>query len=216
MGSLTKFRKSGVIICMLMLISSLSLGQTWNEFFKQRKTQLKYSLAQIAALKAYAEVAKKGYNIVSSGLNTVRDITNGEFKLHTVFIDALKTVSPIIRRDARIAETIALQLEIKKAFNQAGNSSLLSDSNEDYIDEVRKKIFDECNKDLDELLLVITSGNLEISDDERLKRIDQIYQSTKGKAQFTQYFASQVSLLNRQKETEQNSNAKTTQYYEKE
>jgi len=198
-----------------MLVSNLSFGQTWNEFVKQKKTQLKYSFEQIVALKAYAEVARKGYSIVSTGLNTVRDITSGEFKLHSVFIDALKKVSPVIRTDARIAETIALQLEIKKAFNQTDKGQL-DESGGNYFDEVREKIMDECGKDLDELLLVITSESLEMSDDERLKRINKIYLSTKDKAQFSQYFASQISLLNRQTEIEESSNAKMKKYYETE
>jgi hypothetical protein len=215
MESLIKIKKGFVIILGLMLVSNLSFGQTWEEFFKQRNTQLKYSIQQIAALKAYAIVAKKGYDIVSSGLNTVRDITNGEFKLHTVFIDALKTVSPIIRKDVRIAETIALHLEIKTAFTQTKVDGRLSSSNQEYIAEVRAKVFDECNKDLDELLQVITSGSLEMSDDERLKRLDIIYQSAKDKAQFVESFTTQVSLLNRQRELEESSNAKMREYYEK-
>jgi len=216
MESLTKIKNCFVLTLLLLLVSSLSFGQTWNEFFKQRKTQLKYSVQQIAALNAYIIVAKKGYDIVSSGLNTVKDITNGEFKLHTVFINALKTVSPTIRNDARIAETIALQLEIKKSFKQVKAGTMLSASNRDYISDVREKVLDECNKDLDELLQVITSGSLEMSDDERLKRVDKIYQSTKVKAQFTQIFATQISLLNRQKEIEQSSNDKMEGYYETE
>jgi len=215
MESLTKFRKGFLCFWVLMLTSGVSFGQTWEEIFKQRKTQLKYSLEQIVALKAYAEVAKKGYGIVSSGLNTVKDITKGEFNLHSVFINGLKTINSIIRKDARIGETIALQLEIKKAFSKDSQGTY-SASNQSYIAEVKEWIFKECNADLNELLTVITSGKLEMSDDERLKRIDKIYRSTKDKAEFTQYFQSQVGLLNRQREIEQSSNTQTIKYYEKE
>jgi len=214
MESLTK--RPVALVLVLMLISNFCLGQTWDELFKQRKTQLRYSLQQIAALKVYAGYLKKGYEIVGSGLKTVKDITNGEFNLHSTFINALKTVNPVIRKDSRIAETIALQIETKKAFNYSYADRLLSSSNQTYIADVKEKVLEECQADLDELILIITSGKIEMSDNERLNRLEKVYQSTKQKSQFTQQFSARVNLLIRQRENEQQSVNLWRMYYEKE
>ncbi len=189
-------------------------AQTFAEFFAQKKTQKKYLLEQLAALKVYAGYVKKGYDIAGKGLNTIRDITGGEFSLHNAFISSLKAVSPAIRNNAKVAETIALQLAIVKAFGGIKGNELLSASNQQYIGEVREKVMEECTKDLEELLLVITSGKIEMGDDERIKRLDKVYASMLDKSTFTQKFINDVALLIRQRETELQAIDQLRRYYE--
>jgi hypothetical protein len=73
---------------------------------------------------------------------------------------------------------------------------------------------EECGKDLEELLLVITSGKIEMTDDQRIERLDKVYQAMKDKSAFTQSFTSEVYLLIRQKENEQESVNQLRRYYE--
>jgi hypothetical protein len=214
MGSLIKCRL--VLLLCLLLKGAYSFGQTAEEFFQQKDTQRKYLIEQIAALKIYAGYLEKGYKIAGTGLKTVKDIKNGEFNLHSSFMNSLKTVSPAIRNDVRVAEFLAIQIEIRKAFDNPYLSQLLSPSHQLYIASVREKVLDECNADLDELMLIVTSGKIEMKDDERLKRLEKVYASVKEKAQFAQSFKVQVSLLMRQKENEQKSVTQLMKYYEKE
>lgn len=189
----------------LFLVPASGQCQTWNEVFKQKETQKKYLLEQIVALKVYAGYLKKGYDLTSSGLQTVKGITRGEFSLHNAFISSLKTVSPFIRNNAKVAEIITLQIEIGKAFGRIKNNSLLSLSNQLYIEDVKDKVMDECIKDMEELLLVITSGKVKMTDDERIKRLDKVYAAMKDKSAFTQSFCNEAGLLIRQKENKQRS-----------
>ena len=103
--------------CMLVVLTIPLHAQTFSEWFSQKKTQKKYLLEQIAALQMYIGYAKKGYEIAGSGLSTIRNITNGEFKLHDLFITGLKKVSPVVRNDIRVAEIILLEIEIIKSFS---------------------------------------------------------------------------------------------------
>jgi hypothetical protein len=64
---------------------------------------------------------------------------------------------------------------------------------------------EECLNDMEELLLVIISGKVEMKDDERIKRLDKIYINMKDKSAFTQSFMTDMSLLIQQKENEQKS-----------
>lgn len=187
----------------VVLASMQGYGQTFGEFFIQKKTQKKYLLQQIAALEVYAGYLKKGYDLASSGLETVRGFTRGEFDLHHTFISSLKQVRPVIRDNSKVAEIIVMQLEITGAFRGLADHQLLSQSDQQYISAVKDQVIDECRADMDELLLVITSGRVEMGDDERLKRLDKVYLSMQEKSAFTQKYQASVRSLIRQKESEE-------------
>lgn len=193
--------------CVLWLMLSVMAipvqAQTWAEFFKQKKTQKRYLLEQIAALKVYAGYLKKGYRIVDGGLATVRDITNGEFRLHDAFISSLKQVSPAIRKDARIAEIMALQLEILRAFGRIKGTEFLAAGDMAYIRLVQAELTADCFADLEELLLVVTSGRLEMADDERLERLGKLHERMLDKSAFTQDFCGNAAQLIRQRKAAQ-------------
>ncbi|RQO75604.1 hypothetical protein DBR43_09715 [Pedobacter sp. KBW06] len=183
-------------------------AQSWAEWFKQKKTQKKYLLQQIAALQVYADYAYKGYQIVDSGLQTVKDITNGEFKLHNLFITSLKQVSPALRNDARVGEIIILQLAIIKAFGGIKGKHILGAEHLAYLTEVSGNVVAGCLDDLQQLLLTISSAKLEMTDDQRLQRLDRIYQSMLDRSAFAQSFCNNLAQFirmrqNEQKETEE-------------
>jgi len=189
-------------------------AQTWNEIFRQKKTQIKYLGEQIAALQVYLGYARKGYQLVGSGLEVVRDITSGEFNLHHAFISGLKQVSPAVRGDARVAEIVALQAAILKSFSGIKGDSLLGADQAIYVADVAEGVISDCLGDMEELLLVITSGKLEISDDERLVRLNGIYERMLDKSGFTRSFCSEARLLIRQKRMEGLTLERLRRYYE--
>ncbi len=198
--------KIALIGCLTFLASiGTGYGQTFAEFFNQKKTQKKYLLEQIAALEVYTSYLKKGYEIASSGLQTIKELSNGEFSLHNAFISGLKKVSPAVKNNVKVAEIIEMQIRIGKAFSGIKSDPNLSLSNQLYVQEVRENLWEESLKDLEELLLVITSGKLEMGDDERIKRLDKIYLSMRDKSAFVQGFTTEVSLFIRQKEMEKRS-----------
>lgn len=175
-------------------------GQTFGEFFNQKKTQKKYLLEQIAALQLYLGYAKKGYQLVDGGLQTVRDITNGEFSLHGAFISSLKTVSPSVRKNVKVAEILAYQISIARWFGEFKGDAMLSPGDQLYILEVKAGILAECSRDLESLLLVVTSGRLEMDESERIRRIDLLYEAMQDKAAFTADFMGKVERLIRNRE----------------
>lgn len=199
-------------IVLLMLVSAMLQAQTLSEWVRQKKTQKKYLIEQIAALQVYLGYAKKGYEIAGTGLSTIRDITGGEFKLHDLFIRGLKKASPAIRSDVRIGEIIAIQVSIFKAFN--GLASGFKGDHLDYVLEVKAGVITECLNDLEELYLVITSGKAEMADDERLERLNRIYASMQDKSAFTQDFYNKASMLLNLQRSEQNAIEQLRRYYE--
>lgn len=213
-----KLIKNALFVLMIPVFMFTSIApakaQTFAEWFSQKKTQKKYLLQQIAALQVYIGYAKKGYEIVGSGLQTVRDITNGEFGLHNAFMSGLKKVSPTIRNDVRVVEIIEAQVSIINAFGTIKSHKGISADQLSYISRLADGVISECYTDLEELLLVITSGKLEMKDDERLKRLNAIYERMLDKSSFTQSFNGDVALMIRQKEMEQRAIDNLRRYYE--
>lgn len=212
-------RGAGVFLALVLAfgLGSSAYGQTWSEWFKQKKTQKRYLLEQIAALKVYAGYLKKGYEIVDGGISTVRDITKGEFSLHNAFISSLKQVSPAIRNDVRVAEIIALQIGILSSFGQVKDREYLSVEDLAYIRLVQGALTLECFNDLEELLLVVTSGKIEMKDNERLERLSGIYENMLEKSVFVRDFCGNIfSLLRQRRSGEQEINNLLRMYHLKE
>ncbi|MFD2964575.1 MULTISPECIES: hypothetical protein [Olivibacter] len=185
-----------ISVLFLSAVVNPAKAQTFSEFFKQKKTQKKYLLTQIAALQLYSGYVRDGYNIARSGLQTVKGFTNGEFNLHHAFISSLKAVSPFIRNHLKVAETISFQLAISKLFNMLEkDDGILSSSQKAYIEKIHAKLSEDCSKDMEELLLVIASGKIEMTEDRRLQRLDKVFASMRDKFSFAQHFAGQVNVL---------------------
>jgi hypothetical protein len=182
-------------------------AQTFDELFNQNETQKKYLLQQIAALKVYLSYAKKGYSVVTSGINTIRNTKNGDLTLHQNFFNHLKNVNPAIRRYAKLADIISYQIRIikqtKSGLQQIKEAKQFTDDELKYCKQVFDNLLDECIKTVEELLLVTTSGVLEMKDDERLKRIDKLYADMQDKYSFACSFSEDMSLLAMQRLGEQ-------------
>ena len=183
-----------VLVVGLVFVSSLSYGQTYAELFRQKKTQEKYLVKQLAYLKLYAGYLKKGYDVVSDGLGTIKGITSGEFGLHEAFFGSLALVNPLIKNDYRVLEIASMQGKISGAFAKMLRLDL-GNENLTYIRSVRDGVIAECNKDLDELLLVVSASSLEISDEDRLTRLAKVHNSMLEKLEFVSGFYVEVQTI---------------------
>lgn len=195
------------MIMAFLFVSILANAQAGAELLQQKQTQKKYLLQQIAALQVYIGYAKKGYNIASKGINTVRNIKKGDFNLHRDFFSSLKNVNPKISSYVKVTDIISFQLRIIKQTKQTlqgiRETKQFTLEELDYCKQVFDNLLDECMKTVDELLLIITSGKLEMKDDERLKRIDNIYKDMQDKYSFCSSFSDEMGLLSMQRLGEQ-------------
>ncbi len=193
-----------IITCLIISLSGKT--QTWDEWFRQKKTQRKYLLEQIAKLQIYLGYVKKGYDIARDGLTLVSDIKNGDFNIHRIFLGRLKTVNPVIKRYGKLAEIIAMQSRMfskyKTHFSKFSQSEFLSENEVDYIHSVLTNIINQATADIELLTEVIENDRLEMSDDERVKRIDDLHKemTEKHKALFS--LIEHISLLIHQRQAE--------------
>ena len=182
-------------------------AQTVNEWVNQKSTQKKYLLQQIAALQVYINYAKKGYNIVSGGINTIRDIKKGDLNLHNTFFSSLKTINPKISRYSKVADIISYQVRIIKLARQTLQS--IREANQFSVEEIEyckmvlDALLDDCIQSVTELLEIITPDKLQMTDDERLVRIDKLYGDMQDKFTFCNVMSEDIGLLALQRLSEQ-------------
>ena len=198
--------KKLLVIALLLSVTNSINAQTWDEWFKQKATQKKYLLQQIASLQLYANYLSEGYSIARKGLHAIQNIKQGDFNLHSDYFTSLEKVSPKIKRYTRTAEIIFLQLTISrqiiKTIKDCKKSNQLTRSEFDYIYEVFQEVLSDCTEEIDLLNQVLTNNNLSMKDDERIATIDRIYKEMLDNYVFTKSFGHSAKALSAQRDHE--------------
>ena len=161
--------------------------------------QLLLNIQKLAQLKKILSNMKTGYQIVSGGYNTIKDISKGNFNLHQTFLDGLMQVSPAVKKYSRIGEIISMQgqlvKEYKSAFRRFETSNLFNANEITYIKNVYANLFNKSLQNLEELAMIVTAGKLRMSDDERLNAIDRIFNDAGDKLVFLRTFNKENNIL---------------------
>lgn len=175
----------------------------WDEWFKQKKTQKKYLLTQIAELKAYMALLEKGYRIANEGITTIHNIKNGEFNLHDLFYKSLAAVNPDIRRHADVAGITATQLLLVSkaaALNKkARQNSMLTTQQRAAIATTCRRLTTEALGVINQLEAAFTDGTLSMTDDRRLHTLQSLQALSRKQWAFFKSYESEATLLVQQK-----------------
>lgn len=169
--------------------------------------QLILNIEKLSQFKKILSDMKKGYELLSGGYKTVKDMSEGNFNLHKTFLDALMQVSPVVKNYKRVGDIINFQMllvkESKNGLNRFVKSDSFSPQEIKYFEKVYGNLLSQSLRNLDELTMVITADKLRMSDDERLKAVDDIYLEMQDKLLFLRDFnkSSSVLVLQRAKET---------------
>lgn len=168
--------------------------------------QLLLNLEKLAQFKKILQNMYDGFKLISNGYNAVKDISEGNFKLHKVFLDGLSDVSPAVKKYKRIADIIDYQLRIvndsKKVLQQFRSDKQFNTTELNYLATVYDNLIRQTLKHVEELLLVVTAGKLRMSDDERLAAIDRIFVSVESQYSFVREFSNSTKLLSLQRRSE--------------
>ncbi|MFA6275611.1 MAG: TerB family tellurite resistance protein [Pedobacter sp.] len=165
----------------------------------QEAQQLLLNVEKLSQLKNILSDMKKGYQVISGGYNAIKNISQGNFSLHEVFLDGLVLVSPEVKKYRRVADIITYQknivTEYKSAFQKFNSSDTFNPEELGYLGKVYKQLFDQSIDNLDELVMIITSSKLRMSDSERLEAIDRIFLDVQDKLVFLRDFNSKAMSL---------------------
>lgn len=140
-----------------------------------------------------------GYKILDKGYNTIKKIAEGDYSIHQAFLDGLMAVNPSVRNYKRIPFIIEYQklliAEYKRAWSRFKNDPNLTIDEIFYIESVYKFIIQASVRNLDDLAMIITATKLRMSDDERMRAIDNIFYDMENRMVFLRGFNNDTRLL---------------------
>lgn len=181
----------------LLLLSGRAHAQVsfnWNEWFKQKKTEIKYLGQQIASLQIYLNYVKKGYQIVDQGNRLIQQAKSGELNLHDVFYLSLKIVNQQIKNYPAVRKTIEhhnyIATTSTKLLRAVREKSGFDDRDRQYVEETLARLREDMSASLDELMIVLADGELELQDDERIRKITELEAYASARVVFVkEYYA---------------------------
>ncbi|KAF2342879.1 TerB family tellurite resistance protein [Flavobacterium tistrianum] len=189
------------VICMF-LIPDQSKGQS------AEIQQLILNIEKLSQFKKILNDMKKGYELLSGGYKTIKDMTQGNFSLHKTFLDALMQVSPAVKNYKRVSEIVEYQIlivkESRNGVNRFIKSGNFSGQEINYFEKVYGNLLNQSLRNLDELTMIITADKLRMSDDERLEAVDGIYEQMQDKLLFLRNFNASSNVLALQRAKEKN------------
>lgn len=174
-----KLFKAGLLICICCLHLPKSYSQSLKEWIRQKKTQKQYLIQQIAAQQVYLNLLKEGASITRSGWGMIQGFKHGELDLHALFLGSLKRASPQVRQYGRILEIMAMQTELANRYRSVRSLFAIRDgiSYQDpkFVEMVFAKGLKRAVELIEETIDLIGGESLELSDSQRIQRIDRIY-----------------------------------------
>jgi ribonuclease HI len=161
-------------------------------FFNQQSSKAKLMVQQIAYLEVYLHEMKTGYSIAQKGLNTAHELKNGTYSLHTDYLNSLQQVNLVILNNPKGKAIADMLQQIIRSFTTEitwqQKEKLFTAKEISYLQHVYDHLLKSSNQDMDELVNVLTPGKLQLTDQQRLDRLDRLYDSMKDKNAFAGSF----------------------------
>ena len=200
----------------ILLLMSFSVSKSFSQ--TQAIQQLLLDVEKLTELKNILTELKEGYQIVSDGYTTIKNISEGNFNVHDIFLKSLLEVSPAVKNYVRIKDIIGAELHIvseyKNALKQFKGSGEFSIDEINYLEKVYANLFNHSLENLQTMIMVLTTGNLRMSDDERINSIDAVWEEVSQQLTFLRHFNNQARILCLQREKEKNDLSTLKQLYD--
>jgi hypothetical protein len=192
---------------LLVFCCCLSVREARAQSVAQLLEQLSLDMQKLSQLKRVLQDMYTGYTVLDKGYSNIRDIVQGNFDLHKAFLDGLLAVSPSVRHykvAAILGKQRSLVAEYQAASRRWSSSGLFSSSELAHFRRLYATVADRGSKCLDRLLMVITAGQLRMSDAERMQAIDRIDADVGGLLQGLRQFNDELSVQAAQRTREKN------------
>lgn len=167
--------KNIVIYFFCMSTVTAVQAQTFSEWFRQKKTQEKYLVQQIAGLKVYAGYLKKGYEIFDKRSKTISRIKNGDFDMHHLFFSAKSRLNPNLSGPVKDMGIASLKNAVLVKCGQSRQFLLLEPNFANKQKEYFRTVLARAEKNAEELFSdyqdLIEPDKTTMDDEERLKRL---------------------------------------------
>lgn len=174
-------RKRIRVICLIGLMLFFSM-RGYTQSYEAQQLLLNYE--KLVQLKQILENMYEGYQTLQSGYQKVKNVAEGNFKIHEVFLEELLDVSPQVKKYYRVKELLAIQQSISKEhlelFNRIKQGDEFEGGELRMMKDLLKGVFLSSIKSLDELVVLLADGQLRMSDFERIQAIDRLWVEMEG------------------------------------
>jgi len=168
--------------------------------------QLLLDVQKLTQLKQILSEMQQAYTILNKGYEDIKGLSQGTFSLHKVFLDGLLAVSPAVSSYAKVADIVNKEAILVKEYQSANHylqgSGHFTAQELDYFSTMYNNVIQGSLKNVSELLMVVTAGQLRMNDAERLAAIDRIDRDMTGRLSYLQSFnnAAAMQAMQRAKE----------------
>ncbi|MEQ1588148.1 MAG: TerB family tellurite resistance protein [Cyclobacteriaceae bacterium] len=205
------------MIILLLAVTVLTYMPLPSQAQAEEAQQLLLNWEKLQQLEAILDNLYAGYRILDQGYTTIKNISEGNYKLHQVFLDGLMAVNPSVRNYKRIPWIINYQKllikEYKRAYSRFKSDPNLTLEEIEYLANVYSFLVNASIRNLDDLIMVITATKLRMSDDERLQSIDRIYFELENKVAFLRHINNTTQLIAIQRARSRNDVSTLTKLY---
>lgn len=201
-----------------MVLGSLTIAQaadaqTFAEWFRQKSTQKKYLLQQIAALQVYSGHLRKGYTVAKGGLGSITNELLSENSSHVTYYNKLRRVDPVVARNGQVREILSWQEDIIRLFAGLSQLPAMKAAERNYMLAVQRSVFRDCEALINTLQEVVTDNKVQMSDADRLKLINELHRDMEESLRFTATFTGQAKNFARSRQQESKDNRSIKQAY---
>ena len=192
-------KKIRIFTVTLLFACFMNAADTKAQTIADAIQQLALDYQKLAGLKSMLQEMYKGYELVSNGYNSVKNISKGNFDLHDAFLNGLMLVSPTVRKYPRVKDIITEQTllvsEYKSAYSSFKQDKHISVSEISYMTDVYNSLISQSLENISELTLVMADNKLRMSDNDRLQLIDHIYTTGHDQLTFLRSFNAQAQSV---------------------
>jgi len=165
----------GLTISFLSL-GTITYGQTFSEWWQQKKTRIKYLEAQDAALAALRLTTENGYEGEEEGLDSISTIKAEEYQLHQKYFGSLLIVNPKIKNSSQLVASLQMENDVVDMvatnLHNYTQTPWLSSNERTLINSVLIGLTTDIHESVKSLRDLITDDYLQLSDGERTRAID--------------------------------------------
>lgn len=190
-------------------------AQTFNEWFRQKETQLKYLVEQIGALKVYGEAVKEGYAIAQNGLTNISSSKGEDLRQHRDYFSSLEKVRDGIRSLSQVERAVRLKEMIEREYraSNSGATVFLSEEERDYFRSVWSALLQESSGLSGEMEVTIKEQWFRLKDDERIARIERICLQMEDCYSFSRSISNEIRTFVWNRLREKSNSGKTRSLY---
>jgi hypothetical protein len=200
--------KKTIIILLLTLAGALAPVAGKAQSVADLLEQLALDYQKLASMKNTLSQMYKGYEVLTRGYNSVKDVSQGNFTLHRIYLDGLLTASPAVRKYPRVNDIMndqaALVSEYRSAWNSFSHDPNFKPEELSYMRKLYENLLTAGQKDLDDLSVILSDNQLRMNDAERLAAIDRICIDSHSQLNYLRKYNDQAYKTTLQRSDENN------------